>query len=674
MADDTERLFVALEARVTQFEREWKRAGQTGTRTYQQLRQNSSRATRQMEQDAERSASRINQSFATIGTKVGNYGKAFAAGIWSGIAAGGIAGVAAAVRSVAASFAELSNEAKTAGINVEDFQRWGYVAEQNRISVDALVDGFKELNLRADEYIQTGKGSAAESFQRLGMSPEEVKQRIKDPSAFMLELIDRTRRLKDTAAGVRIFDELLGGSGGEQFVRLIEQGREGITATLTEADKMGAVMDENFIRRAEEVDKKFNQIARTIGSTLKSVIVDAVTALQGFISQWNELSEKSMSGMRAELEILKQSRERLNETQPTGGFEDKIAGVFGQDRESQLARIATREKEITDEMERRKAIIITTPEKPPVAPYVPPKDPDKKRGKSKTTKERADEYQRLTQRIRENMTALQAETEAQGMLNPAINDYGYAVEKARMQQELLNAAKRAGKEITPQLKKEIEGLAHEYANTRAEAEKMAEAQNKALDDLDFRKDIVRDALGGLRSALEDGKISFEELGDIALNVLDKIIDKIQTDLIDAIFSMNNAASGGGGGNWLSGLFGGLFGGGGSDPWAGLRVPGYANGTNFAPGGAAWVGERGPELVNLPRGSQVIPNHSVGNYLSGGASGGQGLAEVGRTVIEVRLAEGVVGSIIEQANSNSVKLLNEYQENRQQSYRNGGGME
>lgn len=670
MADDTERLFVALEARVTQFEREWKRAGQTGSRTFQQLRQNSSRATRQMEQDAERSASRINQSFATIGTKVGNYGKAFAAGIWSGVAAGGIAGVAAAVRAVAASFAELSNEAKTAGINVEDFQRWGYVAEQNRISVDALVDGFKELNLRADEYIQTGKGSAAESFQRLGMSPEEVKQRIKDPSAFMLELIDRTRRLKDTAAGVRIFDELLGGSGGEQFVRLIEQGREGITATLTEADKMGAVMDENFIRRAEEVDKKFNQIARTIGSTLKSVIVDAVTALQGFISQWNELSEKSMSGMRAELEILKQSRDRLNETQPTGGFEDKIAGVFGQDRESQLARIATREKEITDEMERRKAIIITTPDKPPVAPYVPPKDPDKKRGKSKGTKERADEYQRLTQRIRENMAALQAETEAQGMLNPAINDYGYAVEKARMQQELLNAAKRAGKEITPQLKKEIEGLAHEYANTRAEAEKMAEAQNKALDDLDFRKDIVRDALGGLRSALEDGKISFEELGDIALSVLDKIIDKIQTDLIDAIFSMNKAASGGGGGSWLSGLFGGIFGGGGSDPWAGLRVPGYANGTNFAPGGAAWVGERGPELVNLPRGSQVIPNHSVGNYLSGGASGGQGLAEVGRTVIEVRLADGVVGSILQEANNNSVKLLNTYDKDQQNARQNG----
>lgn len=44
---------------------------------------------------------------------------------------------------------------------------------------------------------------------------------------------------------------------------------------------------------------------------------------------------------------------------------------------------------------------------------------------------------------------------------------------------------------------------------------------------------------------------------------------------------------------------------------GLNIPGFADGTSFAPGGLAVVGERGPELVNLPRGSQVIPNDRAG---------------------------------------------------------------
>jgi phage-related tail protein len=34
------------------------------------------------------------------------------------------------------------------------------------------------------------------------------------------------------------------------------------------------------------------------------------------------------------------------------------------------------------------------------------------------------------------------------------------------------------------------------------------------------------------------------------------------------------------------------------------IPGFAGGTSFAPGGMALVGERGPELVDLPRGSKV----------------------------------------------------------------------
>jgi hypothetical protein len=44
---------------------------------------------------------------------------------------------------------------------------------------------------------------------------------------------------------------------------------------------------------------------------------------------------------------------------------------------------------------------------------------------------------------------------------------------------------------------------------------------------------------------------------------------------------------------------------------------FATGTNFAPGGLAVVGEQGPELVNLPRGSQVIPNRQSSKMLGGG---------------------------------------------------------
>lgn len=45
------------------------------------------------------------------------------------------------------------------------------------------------------------------------------------------------------------------------------------------------------------------------------------------------------------------------------------------------------------------------------------------------------------------------------------------------------------------------------------------------------------------------------------------------------------------------------------------LPGFAGGVKNFSGGPAIVGERGPELVNLPRGADVIPNHAMGGTVT-----------------------------------------------------------
>ena len=46
---------------------------------------------------------------------------------------------------------------------------------------------------------------------------------------------------------------------------------------------------------------------------------------------------------------------------------------------------------------------------------------------------------------------------------------------------------------------------------------------------------------------------------------------------------------------------------------------YASGTNYAPGGLALVGERGPEIVDLPRGAKVYPNGVLPAGMGGGSA-------------------------------------------------------
>lgn len=45
-------------------------------------------------------------------------------------------------------------------------------------------------------------------------------------------------------------------------------------------------------------------------------------------------------------------------------------------------------------------------------------------------------------------------------------------------------------------------------------------------------------------------------------------------------------------------------------YGGMKTPGFAEGVNNFRGGMAVVGEKGPELVNLPKGSDVIPNDKI----------------------------------------------------------------
>lgn len=277
MADGAdERLVVMLEARISEFEKRMAKAERTGTGSYNRLRRGSQTATAQMEADMRRSTASINQALASVSTKMGTFAKAFAGGLVGGVVAGAFAGLTSNINETVKGIASIGDEAKRAGIGLQAFQEWKLVAEQNRIGVDALVDGFKELNLRADEWIVTGGGAAAEAFQRLGYSATDLKTKLKDPSALMLEIVGRLGKL-DKAAQIRISDELFGGSAGERFVELLDQGEAGLRKTIDRAHELGAVMDAEMIQKAQELDRRWQELTTrvsTFGKTLALALAD----------------------------------------------------------------------------------------------------------------------------------------------------------------------------------------------------------------------------------------------------------------------------------------------------------------------------------------------------------------------------------------------------------------
>ncbi|MDX0548517.1 phage tail tape-measure protein [Sinorhizobium medicae] len=241
-------------------------------------------------------------------------------------------------------------------------------------------------------------------------------------------------------------------------------------------------------------------------------------------------------------------------------------------------------------------------------------------------KTEAEQYSDIVDGANRRISALKAEQEALGMTEQAALALKYET-------DLLNQAQQKGIELTAAQKTELSGLANQMAATEV-------ATKNAKEALDFAKDATKGFLSDLRSGLANSEGFWKSFGKAAMNVLDKIISKVEDELVNALFSLNGAGTGGGGG-----LFGSILGVIG-------KIFGFASGGYTGKGAASAVAGvvHGGEYVFSKRATDKIGvrnldamHRSAKGYQSGGnvtrvmpaANQNAGGVIIVRTVSEVR---------------------------------------
>lgn len=474
--------------------------------------------------------------------------------------------------------AAIDREAKRAGISVKAFQEMRYVAEKNRIDVDAMIDGLKELSLRADEFAVTGKGSASEAFNRLGFDASDVAKRLKEPSELFVEIIGRVKQL-NKAAQIRIMDELFGGSAGERFVELIAQGEDGIKRAIEEARQLGIIMDDELVRSAAELDQAFNTVANTVGNALKTAVVEAYNALVVFKSTFEDFENRSTNALESRLRQLSQQRGALDNI---GDIENSVIGVFGRDRDSQRQAIDAEISQIQELLKVRADA--SKPFQQPTSgklPFDPIETPEKK---SKASKAAVTDAERQKKAADELILSLEHELSIIGLTTE--------------QQKLSNELRKLGAGATQEQKDRITELITVIDAQKAAQERSNKAQQDFIDGLDQIGSDAVDALGNVIAGTEDAADAFKKL---AIEIVKSALTGkgAYADFFNGLFG-----GGGGGGIGLGGLVAGLFGFGGQKSIAmngGVGL--YANGgISDKP---AIFGEAGPEAaVPLPDGRSI----------------------------------------------------------------------
>ncbi len=140
--------------------------------------------------------------------------------------------------------------------------------------------------------------------------------------------------------------------------------------------------------------------------------------------------------------------------------------------------------------------------------------------------------------------------------------------------------------------------------------------DKAADLQSAFQNVAAEGLGSIENGLVDVMMRTQEMGEMFRNVSKQIIADLMRIAVQKMITAplaNFLGFGGGGVGGLASLFGGGKAVGGDN--GGLiasMLNRHAIGTRFAPGGLSLVGEAGPELVNMPKGSQVMPAGDLRN--------------------------------------------------------------
>lgn len=322
MATDEAKLIVALEARVDRFEKAFKRADRTANDNFQNIERRAKRSGEEMEKAMAGSAVKVAEGME----------KMFAPFLRGGVVFAGVAGAAMALKSVANSIAEVDREARKAGVTAQTWQQWSYVATAAGASVEGITDALKEMNIRANEFALTGKGSGAEWFDRLGYSADEVGRKLQDPNRFLDELISKIQKL-DSGSQIRALDELFGGTGAEQLSKVLGLSVEQIQQLRSEA----ATFSDEQIAAAKKIDAEFETLWRNVRVYAKQAAIEGVGyaqkiigALQGkWLPGYDRLenTQKLIHSPEFQIEQLKKQRAQLLKDIDAAKADPNIGGL-----------------------------------------------------------------------------------------------------------------------------------------------------------------------------------------------------------------------------------------------------------------------------------------------------------------------------------------------------------
>lgn len=554
-----------------------------------------------------------------------NLGAGFlAAGVVGAV--GGMTALLGFTSKVNAELADMDRTARQVGLSVEKFQAFRFAANVGGVSNEGFAEGLqKATGLLADA--QRNTNTLGELFAANGLKIKDGNDKLISTNKLLADSATLISRAASEQDKIKIA-QMLGYT--REWVPLLERGPGALQETAGEAERLGLIIQQSTIDKAKKFDEEWSKASASLSTQLRATTADAAVWLSELIDRASRYvsalaeargagagsGQENFNAIADAIDIVRRDVQGLAQDydQVTRAL-DRYKAKAGADPEiiAGLEDVQKKAKEAGDELGRaaaaRNALLggfsgeafpggVPLPASRPASKLPPTVIPPKATGSD------TDSFDATEESITRRTAALNADTIAVSrnhavqaqlraefqLLNAIRKDEGevtqaqidkYTQLRATMSAEL--ALIEAKINLTPAHKASFIAASEGAATATASYDRARDAVN--------RLNGASSQIGGaLASSFSDAVVEGKKLDEVINSLLKSLAKMAINSLFMSFF--NPGASGG-----LSpaaNIFKGI-------------IPGFAEGTNFAPGGIADVGENGKERIFLPRGSRVVPN-------------------------------------------------------------------
>lgn len=570
MADDkTAALVVALSAQLTRFEKDMNRAVEVG----------------------DRAASSIEKRFADLnpfaGTFLGNFAANFANKAFDS--------AIDFVKDLTRRFIELDATAKLVGVSMNEIFGVQQAAAKAKVPIDDVTASVKSLAVLLDQLQRGEKNSLAELF---AANPQALKDVNLETLTLQQALAIVADLVRNARTEIQKIDLAKAAGQTETMVKFLEQGGQAVTylsrnaaATAPDLQKLAdtaKAFDDAWKQAVQNVkaylSENFFEIIKQDLSDIVALLGLAVRFLGLFKGGPIELqtarAAEEIRVLRDRLVAFKAARDQIDES----------AGL-------DTSASARNDRRLASPNEPRQTG--TSTRDPNAALSNVPLKPQ--------AREPQDSFDRTEEAITRHTATIRADT-------IAVSQNNAVQAQLRAEFQLLNAIRKDDGEVTQEqidvYTKLRETMSAELALEQAKIN-LSPAHKQSFIDASEGAKVATAAYDDARKKVSDLNNASQQAGQaLSTAFADAVIEgknlqEVLNSLLKTLLRFG-----------INSVFGSFFNApasGGLSPFAGLvsGIGNNAEGTDNWRGGLTWVGERGKELVNLPKGSQIIPQSRVG---------------------------------------------------------------